>query len=372
MADTLNIVIIGLSITSSWGNGHATTYRGLVREMVNRGHNVLFLENDVPWYADNRDLPKPPYGTTELYKDVEDLKDRFAADVRNADCVIVGSYVVDGVAVGEWVTAEARGITAFYDIDTPVTLAKLRRGDHEYLSPELVREYDMYLSFTGGPTLTQIERQLRARAARPLYCSVDPAIYYPETIDTRWELGYMGTYSDDRQPTVDAFLIEPAREEREMRFAAAGPKFPSSIDWPPNVERIEHLAPAEHRSFYNSQRFTLNVTRADMIRAGYSPSVRLFEAAACGVPVISDHWTGLSEFFKYDEEILVARSTKDVLRFLRETVEEERRKIGERAMARVLKEHTAARRAEELEGYILETAARPRRSRSTPASAVVA
>src|SRR5689334_1895903 len=127
----LRIVILGLTITSSWGNGHATTYRGLVRELVRRGHDVLFLEHDKPWYASNRDLPNPPFGRTELYASVDDLKNRFAADVREAHLVVVGSYVPEGVGVGEWVTRTARGITAFYDIDTPVTLAKLSRGDFE-------------------------------------------------------------------------------------------------------------------------------------------------------------------------------------------------------------------------------------------------
>ena len=137
----MRIVFLGLSITSSWGNGHATTYRGLVRALWARGHDVLFLERDVPWYAANRDLPRPPYGRTELYASLEDLKRRFAGDVGDADFVIVGSYVPEGVAVGEWVMATARGATAFYDIDTPVTLAKLEQGDTEYLTPELIPRY---------------------------------------------------------------------------------------------------------------------------------------------------------------------------------------------------------------------------------------
>src|ERR1051326_8985964 len=115
----LRIVILGLSITSSWGNGHATTYRGLVRELSARGHDVLFLERDAEWYASNRDLPRPPFGRTELYSDLKDLKHRFAGDIRQADLVIVGSYVADGVAIGDWVTRKAQGVTAFYDIDTP-------------------------------------------------------------------------------------------------------------------------------------------------------------------------------------------------------------------------------------------------------------
>src|SRR5215207_1456914 len=167
----LRIVILGLSITSSWGNGHATTYRGLVRELVARGHDVLFLERDVPWYAAERDLPRPPYGRKELYRDLAELRASHEGDVREADLVIVGSYVPDGVAVGEWVTRTARGSTAFYDIDTPVTLAKLARGDTEYLAPHLIPRYHLYLSFTGGPTLARLEQEYGSPLARPLYCA---------------------------------------------------------------------------------------------------------------------------------------------------------------------------------------------------------
>jgi spore maturation protein CgeB len=167
-------------------------------------------------------------------------------------------------------------------------------------------------------------------------------------------LGYLGTYSDDRQPPLEQLLLEPARQWSEGRFCVAGPQYPATVQWPLNVERIEHLPPAEHRAWYNAQRWTLNITRADMIRAGYSPSVRLFEAAACGTPIISDYWDGLDSFFRLGDEILVARSLRDTLEFLRQTSDDERRAIGGRARARVLSQHTAAHRAAELESYVLE------------------
>ncbi len=358
LAGVLDIVIIGLSITSSWGNGHATTYRGLVRELSARGHRILFLERDQPWYADNRDMPSPPFGRTVLYDSLTELETVHADAVRDADLVIVGSYVADGLDVGQWVTRIARGATAFYDIDTPVTLAKLERGDNEYLSPELIERYDLYLSFTGGPTLDRIERVYHSPMARPLYCSVDDTLYSHEPMCTLWDLGYMGTYSEDRQPTVERLLIDPARQWRGGNFIVAGPQYPDTVKWPCNVERVIHLPPRDHRAFYNRQRFTLNVTRADMIAAGYSPSVRLFEAAACATPIISDDWEGLDTFFVPGEEILVARTAADVLRHLSEMPDDERRAIGERAQERVLAEHTAAHRAAELEGYATELLAR--------------
>jgi spore maturation protein CgeB len=350
----MRIVILGLSITSSWGNGHATTYRGLVRGLVQRGHDVLFLERDVPWYADNRDLPNPRYGRTALYRSLPELKDRWSLEIRDADFVIVGSYVPQGVPVGEWVISTARGPVGFYDIDTPVTLSKLDRGDTEYLSRALVMRYDMYLSFTGGPTLKRLEKRYYAKCPRVLYCSVDSSTYYPETQPERWNMGYLGTYSDDRQPALERLMLEAARRWREGRFCVAGSLYPKDLEWPTNVERIEHLAPAGHRAFYNSQSWTLNVTRVDMVRAGYSPSVRLFEAAACGTPIISDAWPGLDEIFRIGNEILVARSTQEALDYLQSIREQERCLLGERARARVLSEHTSERRAEQLESYALE------------------
>jgi len=355
MSRPLDIVILGLSITSSWGNGHATTFRGLIRELAARGHRVTFLERDVPWYAAQRDLPDPPYCTTFLYQNREQLKREHAARVAAADAVIVGSYVPEGVLVGEWALRTACGVRAFYDIDTPVTLANVERDDCEYLTPDLMRGYDLYLSFAGGPTLERLEREFGARRARPLYCAVDPELYFPEKAgDTRWDVGYMGTYSDDRQPPLDCLLLEPARRRPERRFCVAGPQYPAHIPWPNNVERIEHLPPSDHRSFYNAQRYTLNITRADMIRQGWSPSVRLFEAAACGTPIISDWWEGLDAFFTPGEEILIARSPSDTLLCLDQFCDAERRRIGERARKRVLAAHTAAHRAAELEAYLAE------------------
>jgi spore maturation protein CgeB len=354
----LRIVVLGLSITSSWGNGHATTYRGLVRELVARGHDVLFLERDVPWYAKHRDLAASWTSRVTLYGSVDELQERYAGEVRDADLVIVGSYVPDGIAVGEWVIATAEGLTAFYDIDTPVTLARLAAGDVEYLSLDLIPRYGMYLSFTGGPTLQRLEREYGSPMARPLYCSFDPLLYCPTPALARWALGYMGTYSEDRQPGLERLLLEPARLWPSHAFVVAGPQYPASLAWPANVQHIEHLPPAGHRNFYTAQRFTLNLTRADMIAAGYSPSVRLFEAAACGTPIVSDYWPGLETFFEPGREILIARSADDVLRCLRDLPEEERLAIAYRARRRALAEHTAARRATELECYVLELRAR--------------
>ncbi|MBA3658663.1 MAG: glycosyltransferase [Gemmatimonadales bacterium] len=354
----MRVVILGLSITSSWGNGHATTFRGLVRELAARGHDVLFLERDVPWYAAHRDLPNPPYGRTGLYGSVDELRRIFGEEIEAADLVIVGSFVPEGAEIGEWVLQTTSGIAAFYDLDTPVTLAAMAQGERRYLTPELIPRYRLYLSFTGGPTLQRLEAGYGSPMARPLYCSVDPTIYRPIERALQWDLGYMGTYSSDRQAILEGLLLEPARRWSTGRFIVAGPQYPATAQWPANVARAEHVSPGEHRAFYGAQRFTLNLTRVEMVEAGYSPSTRLFEAAACGVPIISDWWAGLDEVFEPGLEILIARSSEEVLTILLEMSEAERERIGARSRTRVLKNHTAAHRARELEGYALALLAR--------------
>ena len=348
----LNIVILGLSITSSWGNGHATTYRALVRALAARGHRILFLERNTSWYAAARDLPRPPYCRTVIYRNLNELK-KFAAAIRSADLVIVGSYVPNGITVGQWVLDVAQGITAFYDIDTPVTLAMLKQRRAPYLAAEMIPRFDIYLSFTGGPILNHLEQHYGSPMARTLYCAVDPELYKPlRRRRPRWHLGYMGTYCADRQRVLDRLLLEPARRHRKARMVVAGAQYPAAIDWPANVERIEHVKPSAHNKFYGKQSFTLNLTRTSMIHAGYSPSVRLFEAAACGCPVISDWWEGLDQFFKVDEEILVADSPARISEYLFDLPADARDAIGQKARERILAAHTAAHRVAELESYL--------------------
>jgi spore maturation protein CgeB len=342
-----DIVILGLSLSSSWGNGHATTFRALIRGLKTHGQRVLFLERDTAWYAENRDLPSPDFCELAYYTSVQDLLHRFRSDLENARAVIVGSYVPDGVAVIDAIDHLALSNLHFYDIDTPVTLAKLARGDEEYLAKRQIPLFTSYLSFSGGPTLSRLEEEFGARSAMPLYCSVDADEYTPTGETLKWDLGYLGTYSRDRQPVLERMMLEPARRMPDKRFVVAGSQYPGDIDWPANVERIDHLPPSEHRSFYNRQRFTLNVTRADMVSAGWSPSVRLFEASACGTPVISDIWVGLDELFPANA-IIPAASTEDVVRQLRDTTPYHRTATAAAARCHVLAEHTATVRAGQL------------------------
>jgi spore maturation protein CgeB len=344
----MHLVILGLSLSSSWGNGHATTYRSLIPGLTALGHKVDFLEREVPWYAANRDLADPSFCRLRYYNGPAELVQRHASMLKRADAVIIGSYVPDGVEVIDRIAALRPRLLSFYDIDTPVTLAKLARGDEEYLARRQIPHFDIYFSFSGGRTLHRLEKQFGAARAVALYCSVDPSRYTPTGSPIAWDLGYLGTYSADRQPALEKLMLEPARRLPHMRFVVAGPKYPPGIDWPLNVERIEHLPPSEHASFYSRQRFTLNITRADMIAAGWSPSVRLFEAAAVGTPLISDLWPGLDELLPIGEALVAARRTEDVIDALVGMSPEAREKMAAAARQRVLRSHTGLARARQL------------------------
>ncbi|WFU11651.1 glycosyltransferase (plasmid) [Rhizobium sp. CB3090] len=345
MKRSLDLVILGLSLSSSWGNGHATTYRALLRGLHARGHSVLFLERDVPWYAAQRDLPDPDFCELSFYEGVDDLLVRFSRRLHAADAVIIGSYIPEGVGIIDAIAGQHPQLLCFYDIDTPVTLAKLDRNDEEYLAVRQMPLFDIYFSFSGDEVIDQLERRYGATYAEPLYCSVDERAYRNTGEAIHWDLGYLGTYSPDRQPILEKLLIGPARLLPQMRFVVAGPNYPSDIEWPANVSRIEHLAPADHPSFYSRQKFTLNITRSDMAAAGWSPSVRLFEAAACGTPIISDYWRGLEEFFPAGKAIIIAHGLNEVVAALTNLSSEKRTHIAEAARHIVLDRHTGMRRA---------------------------
>lgn len=350
----MKIVICGLAITSSWGNGHATTYRALVRALNARGHKVVFFERDLEWYASNRDMPEPPFCKVHIYDRWDEVRPLLRRELKDADLAIVGSYFPDGIPAANEVLDSPATVSAFYDIDTPITVAKLEAGDEEYLRRDHVPQFDLYFSFTGGPMLGEIERKFGARRVVPLYCSFDPRRYRLCEMDPDYvcDMSYMGTYAADRQAKLAELLFQPAERLSEKKFIVAGPQYPSDVAWPKNVRHIIHLEPKLHPPFYCSSRFTLNLTRKHMVEVGYSPSVRLFEAAGCGAAVISDRWAGLESFFVPGSEILLADSSEDVVRHLREISPEEAQAIGRRAQERVLAEHSAEKRAIQFEDYV--------------------
>jgi spore maturation protein CgeB len=346
----MKIVIFGLTISSSWGNGHATLWRGLCRSLSEAGHRITFFERDVAYYAGTRDLHEMPgRGELILYADWHDVVPVAAREIRGADVAIVSSYCPDAIAAGALVL-ESAALSVFYDLDTPVTLSRRARGEANfYIGPRGLQDFDIVLSYTGGRALHALQEELGARRVAPLYGHVDPDWHRPaESREAyRADLSYLGTYAQDRQAALETLFLEPARRLGDMRFLIGGALYPQDFPWGSNIYFVRHLPPGEHPAFFASSRATLNITRADMTRMGWCPSGRLFEAAACGAPILSDSWDGLDAFFAPGEELLVVSTPEDVLEAL-EAPDEDLKRMARRARARVLAEHTSSNRAQEL------------------------
>ena len=350
----MKLVVFGLTISSSWGNGHATLLRALFRQLIERGHYIVFFERDVSYYAEHRDLHELPGGKLILYGNWEDALTTARHELSDADAAMVTSYCPDGIAASELVWS-SNALRVFYDMDTPVTLSKLRAGEPlSYVDGRGLGEYDLVLSFTGGGALTALEQEMGARKAAPLYGSVDPDLYrrVPPNDYYRAGFSYLGTYAADRQPALETLFIETARRFPEQRFLIGGAQYPDAFPWSSNIFFVRHLPPSEHPSFFSSSSVTLNVTRDTMKTMGWCPSGRLFEASACGTPIVSDTWAGLDEFFTPGAEILIAESTEDALAAL-QLSDSELSAIAGAARERTLSEHSAARRAEQFEELLV-------------------
>lgn len=344
------IVIFGLTVSSSWGNGHATLWRALLRSLTFRGHDAIFFERDVPYYASTRDLHQGVGYRLELYRDWSEALPLAEAALADADVAIVTSYCPDAKAASELVLSKPGLLHVFYDLDTAVTLDRLDRNERvEYVPDGGLSEFDLVLSFTGGRALQELESRLGARRTAPLYGSVDAGAHFP--VDPRphyrCDLSYLGTYSPDRQQAVERLFVAPARQLPEHRFVLGGSMYPSEFPWTGNIYFLDHVPPPDHPAFYCSSRLTLNVTRAAMASRGYCPSGRLFEAAACGTPILTDHWDGLETFFEKDREILIAKTTEDAVEAMRLPPQELAR-IGAAARERVMAEHTSDVRAQQM------------------------
>jgi spore maturation protein CgeB len=350
----VKLIIFGLSVSSSWGNGHATLWRGLIGALAARGHAVVFFERDVPYYAAHRDLDRLPGAELLLYADWADALAAAKTHLADADVGMVTSHCPDAIAAAEALLDADLPLRVFYDLDTPVTLDRLRGGRPvPYISERGLADFDLALSYTGGRALTELRERLGARRTAPLYGSVDPRVHRPAAPREQYraDLSYLGTYARDRQRALTDLFVEPARRLPDRWFLIGGAQYPDDFPWAENIAFVRHLPPAEHPSFFASCRFTLNVTRAPMAELGYCPSGRLFEAAACGAPLVSDAWEGLDEFFTPGEEILVAGGPDDIVRAMAMS-DAERTRMARAARERVLAEHTAAHRADELVGLL--------------------
>jgi spore maturation protein CgeB len=346
----MKLVVFGLAVSSCWGNGHAVLWRALIRALGKRGHHTVFFERDVPYYAQNRDLHSLEGGRLVLYGDWEEVLPQARRELAGAEVGMVTSYCPDALAATA-VVLDAPGLHVFYDLDTPVTLAQLALGKSTaYIGRDGLAPFDLVLSFTGGAALTALCERLGAKSVAPLYGSADTDRYRPaprpEGIPSA--LSYLGTYAEDRQAPLEALLIEPARRRPQLRFLIGGAQYPADFPWADNIQFWRHVASRDHPRFYAAARLTLNITRQAMAAFGWCPSGRLFEAAACGAPILSDWWEGLDEFFAPGREIIIVRTTDDVLAAL-ERSDGELLEIGAAARQLVLARHTAERRAAELE-----------------------
>jgi spore maturation protein CgeB len=347
----MKFVIFGLTISSSWGNGHATLWRGLCRALANRGHRISFFERDVPYYAAHRDYLGIPGVELCLYNDWNEVIPLARRHLSGADIGIVTSYCPDGIGSSELLLSSSVALRIFYDLDTPITLERLKRGEPvEYIGPRGLADFDLVLSFTGGRALEELRTRLGARHVAPLYGSVDPAAHHPVPPKAAYcaDLSYLGTYAEDRQSALQELFVETSRKLPERRFLLGGSLYPESFPWTENIFFVKHISPPDHPAFYCSSLLTLNITRRAMADMGFCPSGRLFEAAACGVPILSDEWNGLDQFFRPGSEILTARSTSDAVEAL-SLPHGEIRKIADAARERTLDEHTAEQRALYLE-----------------------
>lgn len=347
----MKIAFFGLTISSSWGNGHATLLRGLFKALTARGHRIVFFERDVPYYAMHRDLVDMPGVELRLYDDWANIAAAARAVVAESDVAVVTSYCPDGIDATELVVSSNINLSVFYDLDTPVTLEALQNGEQlAYIGPRKLTDFDLVLSYTGGAALLALHDQLDARRVVPLFGSVDPEVHHPAPPRKAYEadLSYLGTYALDRQRVLDSLFIDVARRSPRGRFVVGGSKYPQDFPWQQNIWYVQHVPPSAHASFFCSSPLTLNVTRGAMARMGYCPSGRLFEAAACGVAIVSDEWAGLETFFEPGVEILVARDTDDVIAAM-QLSNAELARIAQAGQQRVIESHTATQRAAELE-----------------------
>lgn len=350
----MRIVIFGLTVSSSWGNGHATLWRGLCNALAAGGHGVTFFEKDVPYYRAHRDLIEAKGYALHLYSDWFDVKATACAAIANCDVAIVTSYCPDARAVSDLILQFPKVCSVFYDLDTPITLNVLgQQGSVDYIPAYGLEPFDLVLSYTGGKALTELSRQLGAKRVAPLYGSVDPVAHHRVQPDPRFvsDFSYLGTYAADRQAQVEELFVKPACELRQRKFCIGGAMYPPDFPWAANILFVRHVPPPEHPAFYSSSALTLNVTRTTMAEMGYCPSGRLFEAAACGTPIVSDWWEGLDNFFEPGREILIARTSNDVIQALNHDPDE-LRSLSLASQQRALDEHTGSHRASELIEWI--------------------
>jgi spore maturation protein CgeB len=354
----MKLCIFGHTISSSWDNRHASVWRGLCRSLARLGHRVVFFERDHPQLAAQRDVPSPEGCDLRIYRDWDEVRANAARELADSDAGLITTRCRDARAVTDLLLDAELAVAAFYDLEAPQTLARRRANlPVEHIGDEGYAPYDLVLSSAGGAVPREMVEVLGARRVATLFEGVDPAVHQPDgpVAEFTARASFLGAYSHDLHGILDRLFFEPSRRLSEVRFALGGGGVPDSLLLPTNLRRFGPIAPQLQASFYCSSRITVNVTPDEMARAGHCPSGRMFAAAGCGIPVLTDAWDGIEVFFEPGREIFVARSTEEAVEVLC-LPDQELARVGRAARDRAMSEHTAEARARRLVDLFTEVA----------------
>jgi spore maturation protein CgeB len=345
----VKVAFFGSSLVSSYWNGAATYYRGLIRALHRRGHRVTFYEPDAYERQAHRDIADPDWVEVIVYEPTAAAALALVERAQRADVVVkaTGVGVLDELL--EEAVAEVRGVSVFWDVDAPATLARLDADPDDPLRA-LVPRYDLVLTYGGGDPVVAGYRGLNARDCVPVYNALDPVTHFPVAPDARFacDLAFVGNRLPDREDRVEEFLVRPAKLLPERSFLLAGAGW-EARELPANVRLLGHLSTNDHNAVNSTPLAVLNVLRESMARNGWSPATRVFEAAGAGACLVSDAWAGIEEFLEPGREVLVAESGDDVADALASLTPERARAIGAAARRRILAEHTYDHRAAQVE-----------------------
>jgi spore maturation protein CgeB len=351
----MKIAFFGSSLVSAYWNGAATYYRGIIRALADRGHQVTFYEPDAYDRQEHRDIPDPPWAEVVVYPNAEDAALAALEAARGSDIVVKcsGVGVFDELLEREVLNLrDGRTSPIYWDVDAPATLDRIGADESDPFR-ECIPQYDLILTYGGGDPVVDGYSAWGARQVEPIYNALDPLTHHPVACDDRFsgDLGFLGNRLPDREARVEEFFLQPAAALPERRFLIGGSGW-GDKEMPPNVNYLGHVYTRDHNAFNCSPTAVLNINRASMARYGFSPPTRVFEAAGAGACLITDHWDGIEQFLEPEREVLVVRSG-DELAELVDTLPPERAcDIGQAALQRVLGEHTYAHRVERLEALL--------------------
>jgi spore maturation protein CgeB len=359
----IRVAFYGSSLLSSYWNGAATYYRGLLSALAPHGYAITFYEPDAFDRQSHRDIAPPDWASVRVYPARPDAVRAVLAEAAGADVVVKASGVGvfdEELLSGIMTTARPDALRVFCDVDAPATLAQLRAGTAPVLLGALA-DLDLVLTYGGGPPVVEAYRELGARLCAPIYNALDPATHYPVPVEAELaaDLSFLANRMPDREARADAFFFAPAARLPDKRFVLGGSGWHDK-PMSPNVRWIGHVGTDRHNAFNASARVVLNVARDSMAAMGFSPATRVFEAAGAGACLITDAWEGIEQFLAPGEEILVARDGADVAEFVAVLTPGKARAIGQRARRRILAEHTYAQRAQAVDDLFRGTLAHKR------------